>query len=599
MQINSKNRNCMTAKVRRRNTMKRRVLGFAFCLIVAMGIAPAIAIAAEAPAFSGGTGTADDPYLISTTDDLVALSDFVNEGHAASFDAHSSGYGYFYGYYFEQTADLDFSGKANWIPIGYDSTNDVYFAGTYDGKNHTVSNLASAGRVDSGGRCTGGVFGYLMHGSISNLHVVDAFIDIVGQNYCYVGGISGIAYGGTIENCSTTNSFLSSKRESNNSNCVGGIVGFSAGATVSKCGSVGNTVNATCYGGGLVGELDNDASGESTFTDCFVANCTVVGKSDKGGIGSEVGCFSGIMSNGNLNMENCYVYNSAAKIDPSSASVSISSAGLLTGNNWSHDDILTTNCYYGLVGTSAHAGAAAEKTAQEFSDGTVRGLLGNSFANGDAFPLIASHPADYAKVHAEITRADALDPSFYKDFSAVTSAINGVVAGKLVAEQPIVDGYAFAIESAIDALVYRDADYSKVNAALAKIPADLSTYTEASAKALADAKRAVILGKNITEQAAVDEYANTIERAITALEKKPVTPFPTEPPAQGGNESAEATPSQAPPPNEKDRLARTGDRLGSSASATALAAAVALLIGFAAKNRIDGRTARAASDPKN
>ncbi|MDD3402958.1 MAG: DUF6273 domain-containing protein [Hespellia sp.] len=64
------------------------------------------------------------------------------------------------------------------------------------------------------------------------------------------------------------------------------------------------------------------------------------------------------------------------------------------------------------------------------------------------------------------------------------------------------------------------ADYSKVDEAIKKIPADLSNYTDASVKALNDAKNAVVRGKNITEQKTVDGYAAAIQKAIDGLVKK-------------------------------------------------------------------------------
>ncbi len=77
-----------------------------------------------------------------------------------------------------------------------------------------------------------------------------------------------------------------------------------------------------------------------------------------------------------------------------------------------------------------------------------------------------------------------------------------------------------AIDAAIKGLVYRDADYSAVNAALASIPSDLSIYTDESVKAVEDAKAAVVSGKNITEQSEVDAMAKAINDAVAALVKK-------------------------------------------------------------------------------
>ncbi|MEG2685099.1 MAG: hypothetical protein RR929_03445 [Erysipelotrichaceae bacterium] len=67
----------------------------------------------------------------------------------------------------------------------------------------------------------------------------------------------------------------------------------------------------------------------------------------------------------------------------------------------------------------------------------------------------------------------------------------------------------------------KDAEYSAVDTSINNIPKDLSIYTDASVKALSDAKNAVIRGKNITEQLVVDKYAKDIQTAIDNLEIKP------------------------------------------------------------------------------
>ena len=72
----------------------------------------------------------------------------------------------------------------------------------------------------------------------------------------------------------------------------------------------------------------------------------------------------------------------------------------------------------------------------------------------------------------------------------------------------------------VDADPYTGADYTEVDEALAKIPADLSVYTDASAAAVENAKNAVVRGKLSTEQAAVDAMAAAINDAVAALEKK-------------------------------------------------------------------------------
>ena len=129
--------------------------------------------------------------------------------------------------------------------------------------------------------------------------------------------------------------------------------------------------------------------------------------------------------------------------------------------------------------------------------------------------------ADYTKVDAAITKANALKKDDYKDFSAVQEAIEKVVRGKNITEQTEVDQMAKAIEDAIAALEYKDADYTKVDAAITKANAlKKDDYKDFSA--VQEAIEKVVRGKNITEQTEVDQMAKAIEDAIAALEKKPV-----------------------------------------------------------------------------
>ena len=134
--------------------------------------------------------------------------------------------------------------------------------------------------------------------------------------------------------------------------------------------------------------------------------------------------------------------------------------------------------------------------------------------------------ADYSKVDAAIAEAEALNKDEYKDFTKVEEAVNAVVRGKNITEQTEVDAMAKAIEDAIAALEYKDADYSKVDAAIAKAEA-LNKNEYKDFTKVEEAVNAVVRGKNITEQAEVDAMAKTIEDAIAALEKKPAKSAPT------------------------------------------------------------------------
>ena len=134
-------------------------------------------------------------------------------------------------------------------------------------------------------------------------------------------------------------------------------------------------------------------------------------------------------------------------------------------------------------------------------------------------------PADYTKVDEAIAKANALNKDNYKDFTGVEAAVNAVVRDKNITEQSEVDAMAKAIEDAIAALQYKDADYTKVDAAIAKANAlNKNDYKDFSG--VEAAVKAVVRGKNITEQSQVDKMAQAIEDAIAALEKKPASTKP-------------------------------------------------------------------------
>ena len=143
----------------------------------------------------------------------------------------------------------------------------------------------------------------------------------------------------------------------------------------------------------------------------------------------------------------------------------------------------------------------------------------------DAIAALQYKDADYTKVDAAIAKANALNKDNYKDFTGVEAAVNAVTRGKNLTEQTEVDAMAKAIEDAIAALQYKDADYTKVDAAIAKANAlNKNDYKDFSG--VEAAVKAVVRGKNITEQSEVDKMAKAIEDAIAALEKKTASTKP-------------------------------------------------------------------------
>lgn len=65
-----------------------------------------------------------------------------------------------------------------------------------------------------------------------------------------------------------------------------------------------------------------------------------------------------------------------------------------------------------------------------------------------------------------------------------------------------------------------EADYSKVDAAIASVPKDLTKYTDGTMKALQNALQAVVRGLKQNEQNKVDQMAADIEAAVKGLKEK-------------------------------------------------------------------------------
>ena len=124
--------------------------------------------------------------------------------------------------------------------------------------------------------------------------------------------------------------------------------------------------------------------------------------------------------------------------------------------------------------------------------------------------------ADYTDVDAAIKRSNLLNKNNYKDFSKVEEAINAVNRDKDITEQEVVNGYAKAINEAIDQLEYKDADYTEVDKAIEKAnKLNKENYKDFSK--VEDAIKTVVRSKNITEQDEVDAMAKAINDAIDAL----------------------------------------------------------------------------------
>ncbi len=211
---------------------------------------------------SGG-GTALNPYLIQSAEDLAFMAKMVNSGNAAYGSA-----------VYRLTACIDLS-IHTWIPIG---TYDDPFSGTFDGGGNTVSGLMIGLAGSPFAAECAGLFGFIDATAILADSTV-ATAAVYGTDPALnIGGLVGYNAGGLIENCYFTGNVAGYDETA----YVGGLAGCNEGS-ITSCFSAGNVSggNVACIGG-LVGcnygyILNSDAKcavngGAASYTGGFVGN---------------------------------------------------------------------------------------------------------------------------------------------------------------------------------------------------------------------------------------------------------------------------------------------------------------------------------------
>ena len=524
--------------------MKKKILSLLLALCFVMALVPMTAFA-EGTSVDNWDGSADtswytsapdaSEYHISTAEQLAGLAQLVNTDPGTTNFAGKT-------FYLEN--DLDLSGH-EWISIGTVLGGDYpeySFCGVFDGQGHVISNLYShesyiEGADESHNLLRNALFGSVYNGEVKNLGVANAEIWIDPKDNSAAGKGILVDWMGKskITNCWTSGSIYSGTKIEKN---IGGIVGVTVqGCTISGCYSTatltGNFTNSEGYYtdpqylppdtiGGIVGARFD---GNLTVTDCWfggkivvnsilaavggivgyadtatVKNCMVVTKDiGRDSVTEEVNtCWVAYALGGTV--ENCYWPNDEKAYDPSPLAYVGGQSNEEQGTaitDFTSADVLT--------GLQTNAGAGVEWVAR----------IGHPTFVWDDNNI----PADYTAVDAAIARATALDSSLYTNYSAVKDSINSVDRAKSKAQQTEVDAMAKAIEDAIAALQYKDADYTKVDAAIAKANAlNKNDYKDFSG--VEAAVNAVVRDKNITEQSEVDAMAKAIEDAIAALQYK-------------------------------------------------------------------------------
>ncbi|MDS0526066.1 dockerin type I domain-containing protein [Clostridium sp. SHJSY1] len=197
---------------------------------------------------AGGTGTIDDPYIVSTAKQLQNIKYDVGASYKLANDVNIE--------------------NIDWTAIGRNSA--VPFTGTFDGNGHAIENFS--------GDYTNGLFGCVKGATIKNLSIKNVNI----SDGSYTGALASNVYGvSIIDNCSVIGGTVTG------SGCTGGLIGIGNDVTITNSYSNISVVGKGDSVGGLVGSLIG------TIKDCYVLGNVNSKSSNVGGI---VGSFQGNIS---------------------------------------------------------------------------------------------------------------------------------------------------------------------------------------------------------------------------------------------------------------------------------------------------------------
>ena len=173
--------------------------------------------------------------------------------------------------------------------------------------------------------------------------------------------------------------------------------------------------------------------------------------------------------------------------------------------------------------------------------------------------------ADYTELDKAEESAKALNKDNYVDFTAVEKALEAIDRTKNLTQQSDVDKMAKDINDAVEALVYKSADYTELDKAEKAAKAlNKDDYEDFSAveKALAAIDRT----KNITEQADVDAMVKAINDAVANLVKK--APASSQPDSVSSSDASSDTSSSASDSSSSDSKSDSSSKAASNASNT-------------------------------
>ena len=511
--------------------MKKRIGSLLLILALCFTLLPTAAFAA------------DNKTSITTKDELLQFAKAVDNGeYDDKTDAVVS-----------LDADLDLTGVV-WKPIGsvFDDKGNLqhYFSGKFYGNGHTISNLDFSENYGKTEYPSFGFFSEVYGAEISGL-TIQGKLDVSNSGYVYFGTVAGVAADSKISDCVSDVSFTDTDKNINgtvalcgyainstieycqnkgnfsitkdvSSFQMGGIVGLAQNSTVQYCANTGDMTSWTPCTGGIVGQL---------YQASKIINCYSTGKIAPLGKGTtDFGGIAGIVGAG-TEIRHCY-FAGGMDLSQYTATTPYKRLGGIAGDVSSDTPVFENNYFVETENVPAcfkYQNAGIEKTLNFmktedfFNEITAAG--GNYRFNSNGTPIL---PAPKYAVSFVVTPAELANVVIKVNGQEVTNPVD-LEAGTYTVEVSADNCEVFNLNITITAdtathtqtiaMTYLPADYTKVDAAIAKANAlNKDNYMDFSG--VEAAVKAVVRDKNITEQSEVDAMAKAIEDAINALVRK-------------------------------------------------------------------------------
>ena len=297
-----------------------------------------------ANSFGGGSGTAQDPYLIYTGAQLAYLASKTNNGTNYS------------GKYFKLMNDIDLNG-IEWTPIGVSDAR--IFSGNFDGNFFTIYNISISRTMSSASIEGVGFFGNLTNATIQNLGLMGCDYNVIGGR---AGALCGVMIKSTISNCFAEGYISYSAHYTSDSHGVGGLIGDMRESAklincYAQCEVILENAYTTPFVGGLVGFICGQ--GSKTIINCYANSAVSSTSTNSGGL-------IGSLYYGTLYVQNCF----------SNSTVNSKLTNMILGGKLEYNSpkCYISNCYYPTGGSDSFGGtttAVENFTSQAWLSGTL------------------------------------------------------------------------------------------------------------------------------------------------------------------------------------------------------------------------------------